>query len=197
MKLRKKDIVLIASAALIAVTAFTLAYFTNSDFITNRFSRKQSPDDQKKVSIEVREQFDPPDDPDGEPFRKDVQIANTGTADSYIRVRLEFSSSEIRDISYVSNDSDKDNQSAYIPAAAFPESALPAGWEYRAADGFYYYTEAVAPGDTTESLIRWVKTVFPADWTGATDGYDIYVYSEAVPADDESGSRQDYEDAWK
>lgn len=197
MKLRKKDIVLIASAVLIAVTAVTLAYFTNSDAVSNRFSRKQDPDETKTVSIEVREQFDPPDEPDGEPFRKEVRIENTGSADSYIRVRLEFSSSEMQEISQISNDADRDNLSAYVPASAFPESAQHPGWEYRAADGFYYYTEAVAPGGTTESLIQWVKTVFPEEWTGATDGYDIYVYSEAVPADDAAGTRLNYEDAWR
>ena len=39
-RVKKKYIMLILSAALIALTAYTLAYFTSSDNVTNRFSGK-------------------------------------------------------------------------------------------------------------------------------------------------------------
>ena len=196
-KIKKKYIVLVLSAVLIAVTAFTLAYFTSSDEVTNRFMGVYPPEEKPVDDITVTEIFEPPTEKSDEPFQKSVQIENNGNIDCYIRVRLEFSSSEVRDISWLSNDDDKDNEDAYINASEYRYSTLPDGWEYREEDGFYYYTEAVAPSDRTASLIKWVKTVFPDDDSVDTDEYDIYVYSEAVPADDEDGERMTYEEAWR
>lgn len=196
-KIKKKYIVLVLSAVLIAVTAFTLAYFTSSDEVTNRFMGVYPPEKKPVADITVTEIFEPPTEKSDEPFQKSVQIENNGNIDCYIRVRLEFSSSEVRDISWLSNDDDKDNEDAYINASEYRYSTLPDGWEYREEDGFYYYTEAVAPSDRTASLIKWVKTVFPDDDSVDTDEYDIYVYSEAVPADDEDGERMTYEEAWR
>lgn len=196
-KIKKKYIVLVLSAVLIAVTAFTLAYFTSSDEVTNRFMGVYPPEEKPVADITVTEFFEPPTEKSDEPFQKSVQIENNGNIDCYIRVRLEFSSSEVRDISWLSNDDDKDNEDAYINASEYRYSTLPDDWEYREEDGFYYYTEAVAPSDRTASLIKWVKTVFPDDDSVDTDEYDIYVYSEAVPADDEDGERMTYEEAWR
>ena len=196
-KIKKKYIVLVLSAVLIAVTAFTLAYFTSSDEVTNRFMGVYPPEEKPVADITVTEIFEPPTEKSDEPFQKSVQIENNGNIDCYIRVRLEFSSSEVRDISWLSNDDDKDNEDAYINASEYRYSTLPDGWEYREEDGFYYYTEAVAPSDRTASLIKWVKTVFPDDDSVDTDEYDIYVYSEAVAADDEDGERMTYEEAWR
>ncbi|PWJ15518.1 SipW-dependent-type signal peptide-containing protein [Ruminococcus flavefaciens] len=196
-KIKKKYIVLVLSAVLIAVTAFTLAYFTSSDEVTNRFMGVYPPEEKPVADITVTEIFEPPTEKSDEPFQKSVQIENNGNIDCYIRVRLEFSSSEVRDISWLSNDDEKDNEDAYINASEYRYSSLPDGWEYREEDGFYYYTEAVAPSDRTASLIKWVKTVFPDDDSVDTDEYDIYVYSEAVPADDEDGERMTYEEAWR
>ena len=196
-KIKKKYIVLVLSAVLIAVTAFTLAYFTSSDEVTNRFMGVYPPEEKPVADITVTEIFEPPTEKSDEPFQKSVQIENNGNIDCYIRVRLEFSSSEVRDISWLSNDDDKDNENAYINASEYRYSTLPDGWEYREEDGFYYYTEAVAPSDRTASLIKWVKTVFPDDDSVDTGEYDIYVYSAAVPADDEDGERMTYEEAWR
>ena len=182
---------------LIAVTAFTLAYFTSSNEVTNRFMGVYPPEEKPVADITVTEIFEPPTEKSDEPFQKSVQIENNGNIDCYIRVRLEFSSSEVRDISWLSNDDDKDNEDAYINASEYRYFTLPDGWEYREEDGFYYYTEAVAPSDRTASLIKWVKTVFPDDDSVDTDEFDIYVYSEAVAADDEDGERMTYEEAWR
>ena len=196
-KIKKKYIVLVLSAVLIAVTAFTLAYFTSSNEVTNRFMGVYPPEEKPVADITVTEIFEPPTEKSDEPFQKSVQIENNGNIDCYIRVRLEFSSSEVRDISWLSNDDDKDNEDAYINASEYRYFTLPDGWEYREEDGFYYYTEAVAPSDRTASLITWVKTVFPDDDSVDTDEFDIYVYSEAVAADDEDGERMTYEEAWR
>ena len=197
IKFKKKHAALILSALVILFVAVTFAFYTSTDAVTNRFSGENHPEEEKDVKIVVNETFDPPPDKDPVPFQKKVQIQNTGTMDCYIRVRLEFSSSEIRDISWISNDPDKDNTDAYIKASEFPYSTLPAGWEYRAYDGFYYYKPPVPPEGSTVPLIQWVKTVFPTDSSVDADGYDIFVYSEAVPAVDANGERLTYDDAWR
>ena len=197
MKLKKKYLILIAGAILIILTASTLAYFTNSDLTTNRFVGKEPQEFESIIEISVAEEFDPPEEKNDAPFRKNVQIENTGTVPCYIRVRMEFSSSAVRDISWISTASDQNDESAYVNAGDFPFSALPAGWEYRAEDGFYYYTEAVEPREKTRALMKWVKTLFPDDSSVDADSYDIYVYSEAVPADDADGERLTYEEAWR
>jgi hypothetical protein len=197
IRFKKKDLLLIVSALFLTVTAYTLAYFTGSDQVTNRFNGSYRPKADPRVEINVTEHFEPPSEKSDDPFLKEVRIGNLGNVDSYIRVRLEFSSSDVRDISQLSADDDKDNESAYVNASEFPFSELPEGWTYRAADGFYYYTEAVAPGDSTAALIKWVKTVFPDEGYEDTDEFDIYVYSEAVPAETASGSRMTYEEAWR
>ena len=46
-------------------------------------------------------------------------------------------------------------------------------------------------------LMNWVKTLFPADGSVDADEYEIFVYSEAVNADNESGERMSYEEAWR
>ena len=196
IKLKKKHAALILSALVILFVAVTFAFYTSTDAVTNRFSGENHPDEEKDVKIAVTESFEPPPSKDPVPFQKKVQIQNTGNTDCFIRVRLEFSSSEIRDISWISNDPDKDNTNAYIKASEFPYSTLPDGWEYRESDGFYYYQQPVPPEERTVPLIQWVKTVFPTDSSVDADRYDIYVYSEAVPAVDANGVSLTYDDAW-
>ncbi|MBQ8965429.1 hypothetical protein [Ruminococcus sp.] len=196
-RLKKKYIILAASSFVLVLVFYTLAFFMSTDHVTNSFTGENEETQDKRVMISVTENFDPPPEKNDEPFQKSVCISNTGEEDCYIRVRLEFSSSQIRDISWFSNDDDKDNDSAYINAADYPESVLPEGWVYREADGFYYYTKAVPAGQATASLIKWVKTVFPDDDTVNADEYDIFVYSEAVSANGESGGRMTYEEAWR
>lgn len=195
-KLKKKHLLLVLSAMLIGAAAFTLAYFISSDQVTNRFSGENETSSSGKVEISISEEFDPPPDKSDDPFQKSVCVANTGETDCYIRVRLSFSSSQVRDISWISNDEDKDNADAYINAADYPYSDLPEGWEYREEDGFYYYTEKVPPGQSTATLIKWVKTIFPEDGSVEADEYDIYVYSESVTAVNDDGEELDYEQAW-
>ncbi|MBR2284317.1 MAG: hypothetical protein IJ874_07860 [Ruminococcus sp.] len=191
----RKQVALFLSAVIISQIASLFAYYTSTDSVTNRFSASMQPEPDDTLRITVTEAFEPPDEKSNEPFQKRVQISNTGMTDCHIRVRLEFSSSEVRDISWLSNDDDKDNSEAYVNAADFPDSELPGSWIYRGYDGFYYYTEPVAPGETTVPLIKWVKTVFP-DGSSDISGYDIFVYSEAAPADDEDGNRLGYENVW-
>lgn len=114
------------------------------------------------VSHVVVEKFPPPNDAglsqtypningNTASFEKAVQIANTGYVDAYIRVRLDFTDSDVMRKTKFSSD----NQNFYT---ADPNGAagsryidhLPDGWVYDMSDGFFYYTKLVEAGDWEE-----------------------------------------------
>ena len=178
-----KNILLILSFAALFFISSAMAYFSGSDTVTNRLSAyPPQPAVPEILRIDTDEDFDPPHDK-SDIYKKDVRIVNTGNVDCFVRARLEFSTSYIENISFFSCSDDKDADT-YIPAGDFRNSP-PEGWVYN--DGFYYYTDVLRPYDSTTSLIKWVKTVFPDD----AEDYNIFVYSEAVSAVGNS-----YEDAW-
>ena len=185
-KRRKKALWLTAAVVLLLLLVSQIvAFFTSEDMTTNRYSAKTIPD--PVVRIAITEIFEPPTTPSDEPYKKDVKITNTGTESCYPRVRLEFSDAQIAAISSLSADGTQ-----FVPVAEYPTAVLPAGWVY--ADGYYYYTEALLPGEATNSLFQWVKTVFPED---TPKDFDIFVYAEAVQAVDVDDNELDYAAAWR
>lgn len=143
---------------------------------------------------------------------KDVRVTNTGTVPCFIRVYMEFSDSEAADAATVKaakgslyySWSDFKNK---LGARTNPYSPK---WRYVAADtsenlnGYFYYTEKVAPGGVTEPLITAVKT----DFNGGNDNdtnidlikeYNIIVYSETVQTigtDTDHGETNNWRGAW-
>ena len=189
-KRKRTTLCITAVTALFLIIDQTIAYFRSEDYITNRLSAKmipQKPD--TYVRIAVCEDFAPPTNKT-DPFKKDVKIGNTGTEDCYVRVRLEFSDSEFRDITDFSHDG-----TIYTDAASYNGIYLPEGWIYN--DGFYYYTSSVASGGMTDtSLINWVDVDFSSATSALPDEFNIYVYAEAVQATDENGEIVGYQEAW-
>lgn len=134
-------------------------------------------------------------------FEKAVQVANTGDVDAYVRVKVNFSESELEGKSAFS----QDNANWY--AVSQYRSHLPANWVYR--DGWYYYNKVleaghwdgmkgsfnkdghfehtykggvgiVANAGITTPLFRYVKTTYdnPADMRG----YELLVTQESCPS---------------
>ena len=110
----------------------------------------------------------------------------------------DFSNSDVRSRSYLSNDPEAAAGSFYSAERSTTGDTYIAHlsetaphWEFVADDsatplaGYYYYTEPVAPGASTEPLFTYVKT------TNATDAditqYDIMLYSESIQVTDLSG----------
>jgi len=136
-------------------------------------------------------------------YEKAVQVGNTGYVDEYIRVRLDFSESDIEKKTKFSWDGKN-----YYSVNDY-KNHLPSGWTYNTTDGYYYYTKIVkADGWSdiaksltyddnlgeffykanqsiieksciTPPLIRYVKTDFanPADMRS----YNLNVSGESVP----------------
>ena len=189
-KQRKKALWLTAAVVLLLLLVSQIvAFFTSEDMTTNRYSAKKIPD--PVVRIAITETFEPPTTPSEGPYKKDVKITNTGTESCYPRVRLEFSDAQIAAISSLSADGTQ-----YVPVADYTTD-LPTGWVYR--EGYYYFTDPLPPGEATNSLFQWVKTVFPADADGSVTpkDFDIFVYAEAVQAVDADDNELDYAAAWR
>lgn len=157
--------VLITSIALLLLVAVgtTLAYiFTQTDLAENTFKTS-------KVSCAVLENDSAIENPGNVVHtgttKKNVKIKNTGDTDAYIRVAVV--------VNWVSADGS-------MVWAAKPMFSVPtdkSSWTV-GTDGYYYYTQPVAPGDTTSDLIE----NFMNDVAGpvGTDGTQYFLSVEIV-----------------
>ncbi len=191
----------ITLAVLTVITAF--AYFTK--VINTRDNSVTIGYD----SVEIVEEFVPPEkQTEITTYKKAVSVKNNGTVPCYARVYVEFSDSEICDISYFAQSETGSYYSASKDSAN-PDSYiihLPENWifvpesEGEKLGGYYYYTKVLAPEDSTSLLFSHVKT----DYTGSEIGirqYDIIVYAESlqtVTSDsvDHSGETDGWRTAW-
>lgn len=110
-------------------------------------------------------------------LNKDVTVTNTAEeSPAFIRVRLVVSPEEKAVLKFAPNDSpDVGNN-----------------WE-DGKDGFYYYTKAVAPGDSTEQLLDSVAIKEGTDFeVGET--LDVTVYEESCVANIAAGQFADVAD---
>ena len=188
---RRKLIIAASVAAVAIVSALAVAAYliSSPSSITNEI-----PIGFDEISIE--ESFDPPEEQtEGgvTTYNKVVSVTNTGDTPCYIRVFADFSTSSIRAISSFSYD----NGNTYYPAdlvmannyfiKEVSSSANPnKGWIYiQESDnaligGYYYYTEAIDPGETTPPLFTDVKTDYSLNPGQKTEQYDVIVYAESV-----------------
>lgn len=147
--------------------------------------------------IEIEEEFTPPPElKQGDNiYKKSVRIKNTGNTDAYVRVFVDFSSKEIDDISAVSTD----NGVTFSKLSTFTPVN---GWVRNNNEfyfcSYYYYTQPLAPGESTPPLFTHVKTTFE----NAEDiqQYELLVYAESIQTRDKNGEIPngfDYAAAWR
>lgn len=169
----------------------TAAYFRYLQTTKNALSVGEN-------TIKITEDFVPPKEMTvGENvYKKNVAIKNTGTVPCYVRVYAGFSDSAVEDVSQLYNGTE------YVDAGSYKEN-LPDGWAYvEEADdqivgdgGYYYYTEILAPGKTTEPLFTKVKTTFAT--ADDVQDYEIIVYAESVQTLDKDGAEFTGNTPWK
>lgn len=145
---------LILSLCLIFALAVgtTLAYLkANTSPVTNTFKAATS---EIKIDENVK---------NGE--KSSIQVENTGTATSYVRVKL------------VCNWVDKDGNVSATPVPA--PTITNSDWFEK--DGIYYYTKPVAPTGQTSNLLDGNPIKQPE---GAPDGYhlEVTVLAESIQA---------------
>lgn len=167
----KKFIAILATVLLLTVAAgSTLAYIlTNTAPVENVFTPS-------KVSCSVVEKNDSETTTEKEngnvtgiTTKKDVQLKNTGDTNAFIRVKIVvtwkgeggtvFAQAPVKDIDY---------------SIAFADNKSPDKGEWvEGADGFYYYTKEVVPGDMTDFLISEAKALKTAPVDGFTLSIEI------------------------
>ncbi len=200
-KKKKTLLAAVSAAVIIAIVGVILAYFGAKDEEPNLVGVGEN-------DISVAEEFTPPEQTNDFKYRKLVKIENTGSIPCYVRVRLEFSNSDVQSYASFSADetdtpADDTFYSADINASNPYISHLPAGWVYvkdqstnDPTAGYYYYKTPVDPNGATAALISWVKMNYNGKEIQA---HDIYVYSESVQTIDPT-TGTDYDDwkaAWK
>lgn len=109
--------------------------------------------------VHIEEQFDPPADPSpGDTIVKKPCVVNDSEVPVYVRMRPVFTSSE--------------GEGQCEPLE------IREGWK-AGEDGWYYYENAVAPGEKTGYLFE--KVVLKKDLEKeALESFDILVYAESV-----------------
>lgn len=196
---KKKTMVacLLALAALLGFGA-VYAYLTYQKSLMNRFTVGVN-------EITVTEDYNPPDEiiPGKETeFKKAVNARNTGNTPCYIRVRLEYSDSDM--MQYCENILN-DHSAPAGDWGDFIEEYSEGNWVY-GTDGYYYYTKKVEPGESTSYLMETVRVNAPIDAPEELNDFEIYVYMESIQTlvnrEDGNGGQtaeeaSGYEEAWE
>lgn len=182
-----------ASLAMVLSKDTTSSYYSSQDSITNELSVGT-------CEIEIVEEFNPPEEitVGDTVFTKTVQIKNTGTIPSYIRVFCDYSTYDMKKYCSV-------NTGSEWVAASDLKDHLPSGWVYiedtdETLGNYYYYTEALEPNELTVPLFTEVKVSVPDTDEDLITPFDIIVYSEAVQIRDKNGklftSAEPWKEAW-
>ena len=181
--INKKSII-IASVMLLllATVGTTLAYiFTETKPVENTFNPS-------KVSCAVVENNGTPvtgSVTDTGNVKENVQIKNTGDTDAYIRVAVVVNwASADGSCVWAQKPADDDYTITYN---------LSNGW-FNGGDGFYYYSKAVSPGESTSVLIDEAKQLLAAP--KGTDGTQYYLSIEIVASAIQSTPETVVENHW-
>ena len=202
---------IVSGVVLLSLVGTIIAYFSANDKEPNLIGVGED-------KITVTEAFTVPNQEQNFAYRKLVKIDNTGSVPCYIRVRMEFSNSDVQEAASFSSENQGEDATApdggTFKKAIIPDNTtdktyyvndLPDGWVYvweenpqdpTVTNGYYYYTEAVPAGESTDALISWVKM----DYGGINEiqAHDLYVYAESVQTvDSNSGTAYtDWKAAW-
>lgn len=138
LKISAKKAFLAGSLLLLAVTmhqGWAKAFLSDGDALGNRLSSGH-------LTTVVSEKFDPltetPKSLRGKNVKKTVKFKNEGTVSCYIRVSVEFSSSD-----YDASLYNTENREGTV-------AGQDSGWMEK--EGYYYYKNAVPPGGETSVL---------------------------------------------
>lgn len=181
--INKKSIIITSVMLLLLVTVgTTLAYiFTETTPVENTFKPS-------KVSCAVVENGGTPvtgSVTDTGNVKENVQIKNTGDTDAYIRVAVVVNwASADGSCVWAQKPADDDYTITYN---------LSNGW-FNGGDGFYYYSKAVSPGESTSVLIDEAKQLSSAP--NGTDGTQYYLSIEIVASAIQSTPETVVENHW-
>ncbi len=156
------------------LTYGTLAYFTADSTAHNVITTGNIDIQLLEWADEAKETPFPEDGVEyvmpGTEITKIVEVANTGANAAYVRVKV------TKDIQ-LSVDTDTEPDLGLM-ILDFDSTY----WTYNAADGYYYYNEALAPGETTQALFA--SVTFDASmsniYQNSTAAVDVVAYAVQV-----------------
>lgn len=163
------------------VSGLTLAYLVASTgSITNWFTAAN-------FDTNISEDFSNPNEntPD---VKKDVIIKNTGDVDAYIRVEIVISWTKQDNKGNVTDVYSKQPVQNTDYTITFAENTP---W-VNGSDGYWYYTEVVAPGNNTEVLVKECMEIASGN---KPEGYDLTV--EILSQSIQAKPANAVQDAWK
>ena len=197
--MNKITIIVESILAAAVVVGTTVAYLTaNSNKQINTVSVGYD-------SVEIVEDFIPPKKQESETiYKKKIQVRNNGTVPCYARVYVDFSNSEVRDVSWFSKDGinyysasrNLENDDAYINHLPVKWKFIPDNSELSSLAGYFYYTDPLDPdgNDISEELFTFVKTIYPDNI--APQQYDIIVYAESIQTIGKNGQDNGWYSTW-
>lgn len=185
----------VLSIGLVVATAVgvTAAYYrAETDEVVNQFSAGN-------VTTELVEDFVQNTDTE---FTKTPRVTNTGANDCLIRLRMKVTPESLLNQKVLDEDGN----------ATATDYLVISGWSSKwtlQADGFYYYSDIVKPGESTEPLFTAVTVNYdknaqkgePNEWVD----FDIILYQEAVQAEvikdgqplvDLNGNGSNHDEIW-
>lgn len=167
---KKKIVLILAGCLLIAGVSFgaTYSYMKASDEKINEFTIGRN-------EIEVTEEYEPPKElKPGVAFTKKPSVKNTGNISCWVRMRADFSDSEMEKLCTFT---------------------IGSNWTAKQPDGYYYYTQKLETNATTTSLFAGNENNIKISDTAEADdfvNFDILIYAESCGA--EKGTT--YQEAW-
>jgi hypothetical protein len=221
-ELSKKSTKIKLTAGILAVLCLTagaaVAYRIHYTSMTNRITIAGN-------TISITEDYQPPakQTAGDNDFTKKVQVTNEDNTSAYIRVFMDFSDSDIKDKAKIMVKT-SDGTDIYYDADDFAaNSAAHPKWVYipeteesdsdedsSLLGGYYYYTEPVAPGESTDSLMEGVRVTYEDaaqikdfDILVVADSIQTYVFDDTKKVDDgyvendNSKEADGWQDAWK
>ncbi len=188
---KKKIVLILAGCLLIAGVSFgaTYSYMKASDEVVNNFEIGRN-------EIEVTEEYEPPEKlTPGVAFTKKPCVKNTGNIACWVRMRADFSDSEMEKFCNFTINKTVDSNGG--------------SWTEKQPDGYYYYTQKLAPNATTSSLFAETEYTNSSGETGNMQiketlaggekvdesklvNFDILIYAESCGAKE----GETYEKAW-
>ena len=166
MNSKKKvlSIALAASLAAVAIVGSSLAYFTDTKEKTNTVTIGNVAIDLTEPEWEESGQKDAETMYPGEKLAKDPTVKNTGKNPAFVRVKVQWPDDVKFDV-----------------RTDFVMGKLGDEWEYNEADGYYYYTEVLEAGKSTDALFDQV-VLSTETVNGDATPKDIVVTAEAIQA---------------
>lgn len=188
--MNKKKIIALVITGLLAVgiVGGTLAWFTASDSITNKFEigTTENPDD-IDAGIEIEENWNPEEAKNltpGANVNKDVQVHSTASYDQFIRVKLtkQYTKNNV----VVTENLDKTLDTTHIIlnfTERLKDTKVEGTWYYNDADEYYYYIGKVGKESFTNTLLD--SVTFGGASTGneyKNLGFDVIVDADSIQA---------------